>query len=80
MFNRTGDYKKHIKELARKDRMAANKVWGLGERVCKDDFGRRWILFRYLVQTVMSYGVEVWSWEEKKELERIMIILSGYLD
>jgi len=28
-------------------------------------------LFRYLVKNVMSYGVEIWGWEEKKELEKI---------
>lgn len=38
----------HIKELCRKGRMAARKIWSLGERICKDDFTRRWMLFRYL--------------------------------
>lgn len=45
----------------------------MGERICRDDSVRRWILFRYLVQSVMSYGVEIWGWEEKKELEKIMM-------
>lgn len=69
-FNRDGNYKEHIKEMARKGRMAANKVWGLGERICKNDFCRRWTLFRYLVQSTIAYGVEIWGWEEKKELEK----------
>jgi len=30
------------------------------------------MLFRYLVQSVIEYGVEIWRWEEKAELERIM--------
>lgn len=51
--------------------MAARKI-GLGERICKDDFTRRCMLFRYLVQSVMSYGVEVWGWKEKESLEKIM--------
>lgn len=67
-FNREGNYRDHVKELCRKDRMAANKVWGLGERVCKDDFRRRWTLFKYLVQSVMAYGVKLWGWEEKKRV------------
>ncbi|KMQ88766.1 hypothetical protein RF55_11689 [Lasius niger] len=29
------------------------------------------MLFKYLVQSVMAYGVEIWGWEEK-ELEKIM--------
>jgi len=72
VLNSNGNYKEHIKELARKGRLAARKVWGLGERLCRNDFKRRWYLFRYLVQSVMEYGVEIWGWEEKVELERIM--------
>jgi len=49
--------------------MAAKKVWGLGERICRNDFKRRWNLFRYLIQSVMGYvmeyGVEIWGWEKK---------------
>lgn len=52
--------------------MAARKIWSLGERICKDDFTRRWMLFRYLVQSVMSYRVEVWRWKEKESLEKMM--------
>lgn len=73
VFNSNGDYKDHIKELFKRGRLAANKVWGLGERICKDDFIRRWTLFRYLVKSVMKYGVELWGWEERRELERVMI-------
>jgi len=72
-FNRKGNYKDHIRELCRKGRIAASRVWGLGERICKDDFSRRWVLYSYLVQSVMSYGVEIWGWEEKKELKNVML-------
>lgn len=72
-FNRKGEYSKHIRDLRRKRRVAANKVWGLGERMCKDDFNRRMMLCRYLVVSVMSYGAEIWGWEEKKELEKCML-------
>ncbi|XP_071580229.1 uncharacterized protein [Temnothorax nylanderi] len=72
-FNRNGNYKDHIRELMKKGRMAVRKIWGLGERMCRGDFLRRWMLFKYLVQSVMAYGVEIWGWEEKKELEKIMM-------
>jgi len=49
------------------------KIWGLGEKLCRNNFRRRWILFRYLVQSVMAYGVEIWGWEEKKELEKVIM-------
>lgn len=39
-LSRRGDYEEHIKELGRKGRIAARKVWGLGERLCRNDFER----------------------------------------
>jgi len=70
---RKGNYKEHIKELTNKDRIAVRKIWGLGERMYKNDLIRRWNLFKYLVQSVISYGVEVWGWIERKKLEKIMM-------
>jgi len=64
-FNRKGNYKEQLGELRRKGRIAANKVWGLGERICRDDFERRWMLFKYLVKSVIEYGVELWGQERK---------------
>lgn len=60
-FSRKKDYSEHIKDLYRKDKVAANKVWGLGERMCRDDFIRRGMLFNYLVKSVMGYGAEIWG-------------------
>lgn len=34
-------YKEHIRELSKKGRMAARKVWSLGERICRNDFKTR---------------------------------------
>jgi len=73
MFNRKGNFKEHIKELANKGRIAVRKVWRLGERMCRNDLIRRWNLFKYLVQSVISYGVELWGWIEREELEKIMM-------
>jgi len=35
------------------------KVWDLGERIFKDDFSRRMMLFRYLVMGVIIYEAEI---------------------
>jgi len=35
-FNRMGNYKEHIKELVNKGRIAVRKIWGLGERLCRE--------------------------------------------
>lgn len=44
---------------------------GNRERRFGRDWGRRVWLFDRLVWTVMSYGVEVWSWKEREEMERL---------
>jgi len=72
VLNKYDNYMDQIKDLVRKGRMAAKKVWGLGERICRNDFKRRWNLFRYLMQSVMEYAVEMWGWDEKIELEKII--------
>jgi len=41
--------------------------------MCKNDFRRRWILFKYLMQGVMAYGIEIWNLEEKEELKKVMM-------
>lgn len=65
VLNRNGDYKEHVKDLCSKDRVADNKVWCLVERISKNDYERRWMLFNYLVRRVMTYGVEVWGKRER---------------
>lgn len=72
MFSNKRGYEAHIKEMAKKGRIAVNKVWRSEERICKEDW-RRWILFRYLVRSVMEYRAELWRWEERKELKKIMM-------
>jgi len=47
------------------------RVWDLEERLFKDDFRRRMMLFRYLVMEVIMHGAEIWGWREKGDLEVI---------
>ena len=72
-FSSRGDYKDHLKEMYNKKKIAAKAVWGLGKRTVRGDFGKRMMLFEYLVESVMAYGVEVWRWAEREELERIKV-------
>jgi len=50
VLNSCGNYKDHIKELEGKRRRTARKIWSLGEKLCKNDLRKRWILFKYLVR------------------------------
>lgn len=35
----------YIRDLTIKGRIAANRIWGLEKRICKDDWKRRLMLF-----------------------------------
>jgi len=45
-----------IRELKKKGNIVMRKVWDLGERIFKDDFRKRMMLFRYLIMIVIMYG------------------------
>lgn len=70
-FQRNNGQEEHIKESARKARIAAAQVWGIGERRFKESFIKRMMMFNYLVKEIMLYGAEIWGWEEKEEIEAV---------
>jgi len=47
--------------------------------MCRNDMIRRWNLFKYLIQNVISYRVELWEWVEREKLEKIMMDYVGWL-
>ncbi|XP_015437252.1 PREDICTED: uncharacterized protein LOC107192490 [Dufourea novaeangliae] len=58
---RYGENKEQVNKLAKKAMMAVRQVWGLGERLFRDNFGIRMWLYEKLVESVMIYGVEAWG-------------------
>jgi len=50
-----------IRDLKKKGNIVMRRIWGLGERLFKDDFRRRMMLFRYFVLGVIMYGAEIWN-------------------
>ncbi|XP_050452139.1 probable multidrug resistance-associated protein lethal(2)03659 [Cataglyphis hispanica] len=57
-----------IRDRLRKGAAVMSQVWGIGKRKFKNDWGKRLWLFDKLV---MGYGVEIWEWRERKELEKL---------
>jgi len=69
VLNNNGGDDGQIRELKKKDNIVMRRVWDLGERLFKDDFRKKMMLF--LVLGVIMYGVEIWGWKEKGKLEVI---------
>jgi len=57
------------RKLKKKSNIVMKKVWGLGERIFKDDFRGRMMLFRYLIMAIIMYEAEIWGWREMVKLE-----------
>jgi len=70
-FQRNGGQEAHIKERVRRAAAVMGQAWGIGKRRFRNDWGRRIWLFDRLVWTVLSYGVEIWGWKERKQIERL---------
>lgn len=47
------------------------KTYSIGERLFRDDFGRRKKMFDALVGNVALYGAEIWGWKNDARLNRI---------
>jgi len=67
----SGGQKDHIEERVSKGAVVMREVWGIGKRKFGKDWSRRVWLFDRLVWTIVSYGVEIWGWKEREEVERI---------
>jgi len=61
----------HIKEVKKRAAAAMAQIWGIGERKFGGDVDRRIMMFNILVKSILMYGVEIWGWEEKTEIESL---------
>jgi len=71
VFQKNGGQEAHIKDRIKKAAAVMGQVWGIGKRRFGRDIGRRLWLFDKLIWTVLSYGVEIWGWEERDGIEKV---------
>ena len=55
------------------------QVWGIGKRRFKDDWRMRVWMFDVLVWSVVSYGVEIWGWKERRSVESLQERFLGWV-
>jgi len=70
-LQRNGGQEAHVRGRVKKAAAIMGQVWGLGKRRFGKDWGKRLWLFDKLVWTVMGYGVEIWGWREREEVEKM---------
>lgn len=63
--------KKHIVEMVNKTRKIVNQTWGLIKRAKVDILRNRLKLYETIAKSAGIYGVEIWGWAKRKEIERM---------
>lgn len=71
IMQKNGGNEKHIKERFRRATLAMNQAWSIGERLFKDDFGRRMKMFIALMSSVALYGAEIWGWGGGERIDKL---------
>lgn len=60
-----------MREMAEKARVTINATWGLIERTARSTFSGRMYLYNSLVRAGALFGVELWGWEDNKEMKAV---------
>ena len=63
--------KRHIRQLVGKEKKATNTVWGVLKRAKVDKLRKRLTLMDSLVKAGALYGVKLWGWKRREEIERM---------
>ncbi|KZC12189.1 hypothetical protein WN55_03917 [Dufourea novaeangliae] len=64
---------RHVRERVKRANIVLNQIWGIGERKFKADSKMRMFMFDALVMGVLLYGVELWGFKERVEVERVQL-------
>ncbi|KAK9306259.1 hypothetical protein QLX08_002989 [Tetragonisca angustula] len=70
-FTTGNAYSKHLEDLAARTRIAANAAWGGMRRARIGGLKRRLYIYDVLCKSILSYGIEIWGWKERSEIERM---------
>lgn len=58
-----------MKERIKKGAAIMGQVWEIEKKRFRDDWRKRIWLYNAVVWSVLGYRVEIWSWEEREEIE-----------
>lgn len=61
ILQKSGGTEKYITERFTRVMIAMKKTWNIGERLFKNDYGRRVKMFGALIGSVALYGAEIWG-------------------
>jgi len=71
ILQKNGGVEKHVTERIRRATIAMKQTWSIGERLFKENFGRRMKMFQALAGSVALYGAEIWGWGCGERMDRL---------
>ena len=70
-FSTGNTVEKHIQIMARKIKKVINATWGIYKRARINSLWRRLFLMHSIAKSAMMYGVEIWGWRKREQVERV---------
>ena len=70
-FTTTNTAVRNVRHLVRKAKKAMNTVWGVMKQAKVNKLRKRLTLMESLVNAGALYGVEIWGWKRKEDIERM---------
>lgn len=70
-FSTGNTFEKHIKILTGKINKVINATWGIFKRAKIGSLKRRLYLMEAIAKSGMLYGVEIWGWKNRAQVERL---------
>lgn len=69
-FSTSNTYSKHLKTQGNKAKKTANMTWGIIKRSRIKKLSKKQYLMNTLVKSGFMYGVEIWRWKRREEMEK----------
>lgn len=60
-----------MKDRIKKAAAIMGQVWEIGKRRFGGDWAKKLWLFDKLIWSVMGYGVEIWGWVQRRNMEKL---------
>lgn len=61
----------HLRKMGSKTRKTINMIWGMWKRANIGKLSRRIYLAETIARSSCMYGVEIWGWKRREEIERV---------
>lgn len=71
LFKKNRGIRDYVRERLKRKTVVMKKVWGIGEKLFRNDFKGRIRVYKTLVSSILMYGVKTWGGGGYYEVKRL---------